>query len=248
MGALMGGAGFYAVQLGTALVGSTYWGAVLGQASLSAAQAAFAHQDVGQAFVLGAVSGAIGAGLGRASMKVIPVPEVETAGGAFGRQAARDFARGAAKSVVMNVIRGEDHPFEGALEAGALEYSYGFAQTVAFASYANLVADGDITWQGHSFVIPTNFLPKDATAMRLGMFTLARPYIADSGYDYTPIRALEFQSTGEILDHEDEHGAQYNVLGVMFLPSYLADWAARGFVYDDISFERDAREAAAGGH
>ena len=84
--------------------------------------------------------------------------------------------------------------------------------------------------------------------MRLGMFTLARPFIANAGYDYTPVRALEYESTGEILDHEDEHGAQYNVLGVMFLPSYLADWAARGFVYDDISFERDAREAAAGGH
>lgn len=108
-------------------------------------------------------------------------------------------------------------------------------------------------------------LPNTLLGLVLGLLSLQRPRVDDGvvvfdraprGFLWLFARLTRFRAItyghvilsavplgGLLLRHERHHVAQYEVLGPLYLPTYVALWAVRG--YTRHPFEVEARESAA---
>jgi hypothetical protein len=128
--------------------------------------------------------------------------------------------------------------------------TYNYAQTTVGLIVGAAVADGPPVWSGHAFLFPTNSLPSGTEAMTLGMAILIDKDIYDDNYVTwnSWLEAVPRTERGwALLQHEQGHVWQYNVLGANFFPSYFSsiffgaqsysDLQAGGAAYRNSSFE-----------
>ena len=228
-GAIIAVGGYY-IGVGAASIGSSlginaYVSAAIGQGLFTGVQAS-EHGRFDEGFARGALMGFVAAGVGRGTMELVPRPATETFGGALGRQLGRDLMRGAASSLIVASIYGDDD-LAGITARGAMyAASYGAAQSFALLGIARALADGPGTWMGHSFMYRTGALPEGTAAMQLGFATL----VSRDNYDGVSGLALHFvvdpkaygPKTSPLLEHEQGHVWQYNVLGANFAPAYFS--------------------------
>lgn len=257
-GALLGAAiaaGGYTVGLAAAAIGaelgvSVYVSAAIGQGLYSGMLAAAQGQEFGPAFGRGALTGLVSAGIGRGTMEVVPTPDSESFAGALARQSARDAIRGAASSVVVGAIYKDRDLGSAALRGAMYAVTYNYAQTTVGLIVGAAVADSPPVWSGHAFLFPTNSLPSGTEAMTLGMAILIDKDIYDDNYVAwnSWLEVVPRTEKGWVLlQHEQGHVWQYNVLGANFFPSYFSsiffgaqnfsDLQAGGNAYRNSDFE-----------
>ena len=214
--------GYAGAAAGSALGVNVYVSAGIAQGLYGGIRETAQGGDFGQGFGKGALSGLVGAGIGRGLMEVVPMPESETFGGALSRQLVRDASRGAAQSVIVAAILGEEDPGSFALQGAFYAAGYSALQTATYFAVGYSVSKEPPRWISHSYVFKTDVL-EGTRAMQLGLVTLMQedPYAALSNVNPMCIGDTKQEAPWLLLQHEQGHVWQYNILGANFVPAYF---------------------------